>query len=80
MNHEFCRVQLRLARKEAKDNGVEVPRNITALSDCSGQYFIESRWPIDDMRIGEYVSGDCAYDARAKYIYKLIDRKMTAKP
>ncbi len=63
MNHEFCRIQLRLARKEAKDNGVEVPRNITAL--------------IDNMRIGEYVSGDCAYDARAKYIYKLIDRKMT---
>ncbi len=68
--HDFCRILLQQARAEASDKGVTVPRRITALSDGNGQFFMEA-----DGVTGEYVSADCAYEARAKYINSLIDRK-----
>ena len=69
MNHAFCRILLSHARQEAKQNSVKVPKRITALRSDSRQFFIEA-----DHIKGEYVSGDCAYEAKAKFIHTLIDK------
>jgi hypothetical protein len=68
-DHAFCQSLLRLAREEAKEKAVSIPKRITALRADRHQFFIEA----DGMK-GEYVSGDCAYEAKAKFIHLLIDR------
>lgn len=74
-NHDFCRTLLRLTREEAKEHGVAVPKRITALgSDKGRQWFVEM-----EGRTGEYVSADCAYNAKAKFIQKLIEKHMEGK-
>jgi len=67
--HDFCRILLRNARKEAKEQSVAIPKGITALSDGNGQWFMEA-----DGVTGVYVSADCGYEARAKYIHQIIAR------
>ena len=68
-DHAFCQTLLRLAREEAKEKHVQLPKRITALRADRHQFFIEA----NGMK-GEYVSGDCAYEAKAKFIHLLIDR------
>jgi hypothetical protein len=65
--HDFCRVLLQQARNEAKEQSIALPKGITALSNGNGQFFMEA-----DGVTGEYVSADCGYEARAKYIHKII--------
>jgi hypothetical protein len=72
--HAFCRVLLSEARKEAKAAGVEVPKRMTAIGSRRDYYFVEM-----DGRRGEYITGDCAYDAKAKFIHKLIDASKSNK-
>lgn len=68
--HAFCRILLSEARAEAKEKGVTVPRNITALRSTRDLFFVES-----DGRTGEYVKGCCGFEARANFLRKLIDAK-----
>lgn len=68
MSHEFCRILLSNAREEAADKNVDVPKGLTAL-ESMGQYFIEARG-----MAGVYISADCAYEAKAKFISALIDK------
>jgi hypothetical protein len=65
-NHSFCRTLLSLAREEAKEAGVKVPKKLSAL-ESMGQYFIEGEG-IE----GVWVSADCVYEAKAKYIDTLL--------
>jgi hypothetical protein len=74
MSHEFCRTLLAMAREEAKQSRVQIPARITALRADARQFFIECDSQIHkDGRKGEYVSGDCAYEAKARFIHKLVD-------
>ncbi len=68
-DHAFCQTLLRLSREEAKEKHVNVPKRITALGADRHQFFIEA----DGIK-GEYVNGDCAYEAKAKFIHFLIDK------
>lgn len=79
MPHAFCQQLLQDSREEAKNNGVEVPRKITALrSSGTDQYFMEA----EGMK-GVWVSGaDCVWEAKAKFIAGLVDAhsyKQTAR-
>lgn len=67
-DHGFCCTLLRLAREEAKDKHVVIPKRITALRADKRQFFIEA----NGMK-GEYFSGDCAFEAKAKFIHSLVD-------
>lgn len=67
--HDFCRVLLTQARAEAKQQGVTVPRNITALKSTDRVFFVEA-----DGVPGEFIRGDCGFEARANYINILIER------
>lgn len=70
-NHSICREILKLARKEAKDAGISVPKHMTAL-ESSGQYFIEA-----DGIDGEWVSSgmvDCVCSAKAHFISALVEK------
>ncbi len=67
--HAFCQTLLRLAREEAKEKHVSIPKRVTALRADRRQFFIEA----DGIK-GEYISGDCAYEAKAKFIHLLIDK------
>lgn len=69
-NHDFCRLQLTLARQEAAKQNVTLPKRITALQSTKDQWFVES-----DSMEGVYIKADCAWDARASFINKLIDAK-----
>jgi hypothetical protein len=68
MAHEFCRTLLKLTRDDARENGVEIPKHLTALKQFDGQWFVEM-----DGRMGVNISGDCAYEAKAKYIASLVN-------
>lgn len=68
-NVSFCQYLLKGARSEAKKAGVKLPKRITALRSDRKQFFIEA-----DGINGEYFEGDNAYDAKAKFIYALVDR------
>ena len=77
MSHDFCRTLLRLARQEASENGVSIPNRLTALRStiCSrDQFFIEAHGIA-----GVYVSADCAYEAKARFISQLIDKRQEDK-
>ena len=67
-NTIFTQLMLREA-PAAKKVGVQVPKRITALHADRHYFFVEA----DGVK-GEYVSADNAYDAKAEYIFKLIDR------
>lgn len=70
-NHDFCRMLLREARREAKEHDVAVPKRLTAISGLdSKQYFVEGTGIH-----GIYIKADCAYDAKAQFICTLIDAK-----
>lgn len=66
--HEFCRLQLALARHEASKSGIVIPSHITALSDGNSQFFMEAT-----DTAGDWVSACCCYQARAKFIRRFID-------
>jgi hypothetical protein len=76
-SHDFCRVTLKAAREEAKEAKIILPKRITALQGTTcitnGQYFIEA----DGVK-GEFYYGDCAFDAKTKYVRAIIDG--TLKP
>jgi len=69
-NHIFCRTELSLIRADAIEEGVAIPKKLTALRSFRDQYFVEG-----EGITGEDVSACCAWDAKAKYISRLIDRK-----
>lgn len=77
-NHGFCRMLLQLAREEAKKLGVDIPKNITALKSLGDQYFIEADGM--DFDAGVFISGDCAYDAKARFIAALIQKAKPSNP
>jgi hypothetical protein len=69
-SHAFCRELLHQTRVEANELRIEIPKLLTALKQFDEQYFVEmSGAP------GVYVKADCAYQARARFISKLIDAK-----
>jgi hypothetical protein len=78
MNHDFCRTLLSLARQEAKDAGVSVPKNITALRADRRQYFVEYEGAHRQAE-GVYIAADCAIEARAKFISSLVDKTQTTE-
>jgi hypothetical protein len=72
--HDFCRATLQAARQEAKASSIVLPKHITALNTGitgRGQWFIEA----DEVR-GEMYYGDCAFEAKTKYIRDIIDGKL----
>jgi hypothetical protein len=69
-DHDFCRTLLRDARQEAKTAGVEIPKRLTAITSDRKEFFVEMNG-----RPGEYVTADCAFHAKAKFIASLIDAK-----
>jgi hypothetical protein len=68
-DHTFCRLLLHDVLADAKAKGVAVPKKLTGLIASRQQYFLESA---DGVR--EYISACCAWEAKAKYISKLIDQ------
>jgi hypothetical protein len=60
---------LRQARRDAKAYGVAIPRNLVALESARDQWFVQGKHDA-----GDYVSASNAFEARANYISKLIDR------
>lgn len=74
INVLFCRTLLAQARQAAKEEGVQLPKRLTALRSDKHSFFIEGT----GVR-GEYVRGDNAYHAKANYIFHLIDRVEQAK-
>jgi hypothetical protein len=71
VNHEFCRELLRQVRADAKLQGIVIPKGLTALSSDIGrreQWFIEAKENSPQV----YVNADCAFEARAKFISKLL--------
>jgi hypothetical protein len=69
-DHRFCRTLLTQASYEARRAGVKVPAKLTALRADRHQFFVEGVG-ID----GVYVQGDCRWEAKARYIFSLTDRK-----
>ncbi len=62
MSHEFCRILLSEIRREAKAQGVTIPKGLTALSSDIGrrkQWFIEAKENSPQV----YVNADCAFEA-----------------
>jgi hypothetical protein len=74
-SHDFCRETLRLARKEAKDSGVMLPKHITALPGTTvisnNQWFIEA----EGVK-GEFYHGDCSFEAKTKYVSDIVNGKL----
>lgn len=68
--HDFCRVLLAEVRKEAKEANVELPVKMVALSSGKDHYFVQGTG-----EPGAYVSGCCAYSAKAQRISDLIEKK-----
>jgi len=75
--HDFCRATLKAAREEAKNAKITLPKRITALQGTScitrTQFWIEA----EGVK-GEFYFGDCAFDAKTKYVRAIIDG--TLKP
>lgn len=70
-SHDCCRTMLSLARDSARKANVTIPQNLTALRADRRQFFVEM-----DGQKGQYVPADCSYEARAKFIFALVDRKI----
>lgn len=66
--HAFCTTLLAQTRREARVNKVNVPKYMTAIRSTRNLFFVEMQG-----RAGEYINGDCAYEAKARYIQFLID-------
>lgn len=78
--HDFCREFLRDARWRAKEAGIELPKRITTnRSDMGGK----SQFQIvhaDDFT-GPWVGkACCSYEAKAKWIIGLVDKKIEVQP
>ena len=72
--HGFCRTLLIQARKEAAKHRVDVPKCMRAIRSTKRVWWVEAiGMP------GQYISADCAYDAKAKLIGKLIEEKTDGK-
>lgn len=75
INIQFCRLMLHNAREEARKAGIKVPKRLTAITSDKRSYFVEG--------VGMHgweCSADNAYDAKAKFIFKLIhDHEQTIK-
>jgi len=67
-DHDYCRFLLGMARRTVKQDGVEVPKGLTAIRADKHQFFVEAIGVK-----GEYVKAHCAYDAKWKYLCRLID-------
>lgn len=69
-HHTFCRSKLGEARRQAVRQGVKVPANLRALRELDGKtFFVEG----DGMR-GEFVQADCAWHAKAEFIFVLLNK------
>jgi hypothetical protein len=75
-SHDFCRETLKAARKEAKEANIQLPKRITALQGTTcitrTQFFIEA----EGVK-GEFYCGDCAFEAKTKYVRAIIDGTLT---
>jgi hypothetical protein len=69
MNIRFCQYLLAGARAAAKRAKVAVPKGLTALRSDRKQFWVEAKGVS-----GEYVQADNAYEAKAKFIYSLVDK------
>ena len=73
--HTFCQALLASLRSEAKALGIVLPRKLSALRCCDGkQYFVEGAGGT----VREYIKADCAWDAKATYISRLIEKHKEA--
>jgi hypothetical protein len=69
INIQFCQIQLREAREEARRLGVQIPNRLTALrSSVRGWFLVEG----DGFR--KEVTAHNAYDAKYKVISALIEK------
>ena len=68
--HEFCGIMLAQARRTAKEMGIPVPKNITALQSAKNKFFVEA----DGMK-GVYVRACCRWAAKGAIILDLIERR-----
>lgn len=76
-SHDFCRATLKAAREEAKEAKIVLPKRITALQGTTS--ITRTQWWIEaDGVKGELYFGDCAFDAKTKYVRAIIDG--TLKP
>ena len=69
INIQFCQLQLREAREEARRLGVKIPNRLTALrSSVRGWFLVEG----DGFQ--KEVTAHNAYDAKYKVISNLIEK------
>jgi hypothetical protein len=66
-------MELESARKMAKIANVKLPTHITTWTDGCGQFQMFYRENGQNVN-GEYISGHCAADAKARFITKRVDR------
>lgn len=66
-DHSFCQALLRTVRAHAKEAGIPVPA-LTTYKTGRGQYQVFVKGGGD----GPFVSAHCSFDAKAKYISRLI--------
>lgn len=60
---------LALARIDAKAYNVAIPKRLVALRSSRRQFFVQG---VDDA--GDYVDAGDAYEARANYIQRLVEK------
>ena len=65
--HDYCRLELAELRREARDVGVPVPANLTAIRQTHNQFFVQG-----DHDAGRTVKADCAWSAKARLIAQLV--------
>lgn len=67
-DHGFCRMMLTKARQEAKAKRIEIPKGLVALRSDKKQFWVEHKGGK-----GRYIKADCAFDAKAQFIWNLIE-------
>lgn len=69
-DHSICRNCLAYIRKKAKEKRVKVPLRMAAIRATHNTFFVQG---VNDP--GEYVKGDCAWDAKVQRIARLLNQE-----
>jgi hypothetical protein len=67
--HKQCRAELAKAREAIQEAGMRVPKRLLAMSSTPNLFFVEGTG-IE----GDYVEADCAYSAKASFLFHLARR------
>ena len=69
MSHQFCRSFFASAKTMAKQQKIAIPSGLTAIRSTPRMFWVEG-----NTIQGRYVKADCAWDAKAKFIFMLIEQ------